>query len=166
MNTRSITKLNSYLSFRLGEETFGANVGSVLSILEMIRITKVPCSPSYLKGVINLRGEVLPVIDLRLRFGMAVTELNSSHCILVMEIQIENQEVRIGVMVDSVSEVHEIEPEEILPPPLIASKFRVEFIEGMYKVGEAFIMLLDMDKIFTDDEIQKIHSSVNIEVPA
>jgi purine-binding chemotaxis protein CheW len=160
------TKLNSYLSFRLDEETFGTNVGSVLSILEMIRITKVPCSPAYLKGVINLRGEVLPVIDLRLRFGMPAAEINSSTCILVMEISLETQNLKIGVMVDSVSEVHEIEPDEILPRPGIASKFRSEFIEGMYKNGDSFIMLLDMDKIITYDELQVISSSVQIEETA
>jgi purine-binding chemotaxis protein CheW len=160
------SKLNSYLSFRLDEETFGTNVSSILSILEMTRITKVPCSPAYLKGVINLRGEVLPVIDLRIRFGMTAAEINPSTCILVMEIMLDNQDVKVGAMVDSVNEVHEIEPDEILPSPGIASKFRSEFIEGMYKNGDGFIMLLDMDKIFTYDELQVISSSLNIEEPA
>jgi purine-binding chemotaxis protein CheW len=166
MNTSTITKLNSYLSFRLGEETFGANVGCVLSILEMIRITKVPCTPAYLKGVINLRGEVLPVIDLRLILGMSGTLTSIGTCILVMEVRSENQDLKIGVIVDSVSEVHEIESIEIVPPPRIAAKFRSEFIEGMYKHGDAFIMLLDMDKIFTGEEIQTIHSSVHMEATA
>jgi purine-binding chemotaxis protein CheW len=160
------SKLNSYLSFRLEGETFGTNVGSVLSILEMVRITKVPCSPAYLKGVINLRGEVLPIIDLRLRFGMPASDISASTCILVMEIRLDSQDIKVGVMVDSVSEVHEIEPKELLPPPGIASKFRSEFIEGMYKNGDGFIMLLHMDKIFSYDELQVINSSVQMEQPA
>ena len=166
MSTSVKSKLNSYLSFRLAEETFATNVGSVLSILEMTRITKVPCSPAYLKGVINLRGEVLPVIDLRIKFGMSASEINSNTCILVMEICLDNQDVKAGVIVDSVSEVHEIEQEEILPPPSLASKFRSEFMEGVYKDGDAFIMLLNMEKIFTYHELQVISSTVQIEEPA
>lgn len=165
MSSSVTSKLNSYLSFRLDDETFATNVGSVLSILEMTRITKVPCSPAYLKGVINLRGEVLPVIDIRIRFGMSPAEISSNTCILVMEFTLDNQDVKVGVIVDSVSEVHEIEPEEILPAPTIASKYKSEFMEGVYKDGDAFIMLLNMEKIFTYDELQVISSSLKIEEP-
>ncbi len=166
MSTSVTSKLNSYLSFRLDEETFATNVGSVLSILEMTRITKVPRSPAYLKGVINLRGEVLPVIDLRIKFGMPASEINSNTCILVMEIFLDNQNVKVGVIVDSVSEVHEIEQKEVLPPPSLASKFKSEFMEGIYKDGDAFIMLLNMENIFTYDELQVISSTVQTEEPA
>jgi len=160
MKTSRLTKLNSYLSFKLGEETFGVNVGSVLSILKMIRITKIPCAPDYLRGVINLRGEVLPVIDLRLRLGMAGTQMTMGTCILVMELRHKEIEINVGIMVDSVSEVHTIEPNEILAPPFMASKFRTEFIEGMYKDGEGFIMLLEMNNIFNNTELDEINSSI------
>jgi purine-binding chemotaxis protein CheW len=164
MNTNLKNVLNSYLSFRMDEEKYGANVGSILSILEMTRITKVPCSPTYLKGVINLRGEVLPVIDLRIKFGMSAAEISSSTCILVMEIRLEKQNIKVGMMVDSVSEVHEIEPKEILPPPGLASKFKSEFIEGVYKHGDTLIMLLQIDKIFAFDQLQLINSPAPTEV--
>lgn len=145
--------LNSYLSFKLGDETFAANVSKVLNILEMTKITKVPKAPSYMKGVINLRGTVLPVVDTRVKFGMSATEYTPNTCILVLEVEVEGETMQVGGLVDSVQEVLEIEPHEILPAPNIGSRYRSEFINGMYKHSdEHFIMLLDMDKVFSSDE--------------
>ena len=143
----------SYLSFKLGEETFASNVSKVLNILEMMKITKVPRAPSYMKGVINLRGVVLPVIDTRLKFGMSPIEITPNTCILVLDVKVNDQEVKVGAMVDSVQEVLELYKDDIQPPPSIGSKYESEFIYGMAKSGEEFIMLLDMDKVFSADEI-------------
>ena len=149
-----IEKINSYLSFRLGEEIFAAHVGKVLNILEMTKITKVPRAPEYMLGVINLRGTVLPVVDTRIKFGMVPTEFTTHTCILVLEIQMDNEVVNVGALVDGVLEVLEIEGAEILPPPNIGNKFKSEFITGMYKYDETqFAMLLDMDLIFNTTEI-------------
>jgi len=149
--------LTSYLSFKLGEETFAANVSKVLNILEMTKITKVPKAPEYMKGVINLRGTVLPLIDTRVKFGMTASEFSANTCILVLDIQIENESLHIGGLVDSVQEVLEIETHQILPPPNIGSKYHSEFITGMYKVlDEQFIMILDMDKVFSVDELIEV----------
>lgn len=154
MSKEEKLKLNSYLSFKLGEEVFAANVGKVLNILEMTKITKVPKAPDYMKGVINLRGTVLPVIDTRIKFGLASTEFTTNTCILVLDIDIENDSLHVGALVDAVQEVLEIEPNQILPPPNIGSKYRSEFITGMFKLNEEqFIMLLDMDKVFSVDEL-------------
>ncbi len=159
-------KLNSYLSFKLGEEVYAANVSKVLNILEMTKITKVPKAPDYMKGVINLRGTVLPVIDTRIKFGLSATELSINTCILVLEIVVEGEHLHVGGLVDAVQEVLEIEEHQILPPPNLGNRYRSEFINGMYKVNdEQFIMMLDMDKIFNSEDISILGqqaSSINI----
>lgn len=155
--------LNSFLSFKLGDEVFAANVSKVLNILEMTKITKVPKAPPYMKGVINLRGTVLPVIDTRIKFGLTPTEVTANTCILVLEIEVEGDHLQVGGLVDSVQEVLEIEGKQILPPPNIGNRFRSEFINGMFKLNEEqFIMLLDMDKIFTAEDISLLgdHASM------
>jgi purine-binding chemotaxis protein CheW len=154
MNENSTSTLNSFLSFKLGDETFAANVSKVLNILEMTKITKVPQAPAYMQGVINLRGTVLPVIDTRIKFGLSPTEFSANTCILVLDIEIENESLHIGGLVDSVQEVLEIEPHQILPPPNIGNRYKSQFINGMFKLTEdEFIMLLDMDKIFNVEDL-------------
>jgi len=150
---------NSFLSFKIEEELFAANVSKVLSILELTPITKIPRSPDYIRGVINLRGVVLPIVDLRIKFGLTPTEFTSNTCILVLEINMENTIVKIGALVDSVQEVLEIEDTDILPPPNIGNKFRTEFIEGMFRTENSFIMLLNMDLLFTMDELTVMNYS-------
>ena len=154
------TKFISYLTFKLGEETFAANVGKVINILEMTNITSVPKSPDYMMGVINLRGSVLPVIDTRQKFGMEETELTSNTCIIVMEVKMESDTVRVGTLVDSVEEVIEIEDDQIQPPPAIGNKYRSEFIKGMVNQNETFIMILDMDKVFSLNELSAIQDKI------
>jgi len=147
------SKTDSYLTFKIEEEVYAANVSKVLSILELSKITKIPRTPDYIRGVINLRGAVLPIIDLRIKFGLTPTEFTSNTCILVLEICIENTSIKLGALVDSVQEVLEIEDKDILSPPNIGSKYQTDFIEGMFKTENSFIMLLNMDMIFTYDEL-------------
>ncbi|NOQ24198.1 MAG: chemotaxis protein CheW [Bacteroidales bacterium] len=153
---KSETESNSYLSFKLGDEEFASHVNSVLNILEMTKITKVPKAPDYMKGVINLRGTVLPVVDTRLKFGLTETVFTDKTCIIVMDIIIDDQKVLIGSLVDAVISVIEVDNNEIQPPPNIGSKYRSEFITGMVKIDEKFIMLLDMVKVFTFDELHEL----------
>ncbi|MDY6801855.1 MAG: chemotaxis protein CheW [Bacteroidota bacterium] len=161
MEKEELTKINSYLSFKLGDEEFAAHVGKVLNILEMTKITEVPKSPEYMKGVINLRGTVLPVIDTRIKFGMTPTEFTTNTCIVVMEVELDHDMVQVGALVDSVQAVREIDDSQIQPPPSIGSKFKSEFIYGMFKVDEKFIMLLDMEKVFSSDEIVSLQEKTN-----
>lgn len=161
MNNETITELNSYLSFNLGEEQFAANVGKVLNILEMTKITEVPKAPDYMKGVINLRGTVLPVVDTRIKFGMTPTVYTTNTCIIVMEIEMEGEQIQVGALVDAVQAVLELDKEEIQPPPSIGSKFKSEFIEGMAKVEDKFIMILNMEKVFSSEEILSIQEKTN-----
>jgi len=153
------TKINSYLTFKLGDELFGANVAKVLNILEMTKITKVPNAPPYMKGVINLRGSVLPLIDTRIKFDLGETDYTTNTCILVLDIDLSGETVHVGALVDSVQEVMEIDEIQIQPPPSIGSKYKSEFIEGMAKINEEFIMLLNMDMIFSTNELSMLRES-------
>jgi len=155
-----LSALTSYLSFKLGDETFAANVSKVLNILEMTKITKVPKAPDYMKGVINLRGTVLPLVDTRIKFGLTATEFTANTCILVLDIQIGEDSLQVGGLVDAVQEVLEIEPHQILPAPNIGSKYHSDFICGMYKASEdQFIMILDMDKVFSAEELMTVQET-------
>lgn len=156
---KKLSKINSYLTFKLGDEFFAANVSKVLNILEMTKVTKVPKAPSYMKGVINLRGSVLPLVDTRIKFDMPETEYTTNTCILVLDIELNNESVHVGALVDSVQEVLEIEDSHIQPPPSIGTRYRSEFIEGIAKVEEEFIMILNMDLIFSTDELSILKES-------
>ena len=144
--------LKSYLTFKLGDELFAANVGKVLEILEIPRITKVPRSPAYMRGVINLRGSVLPVIDARIKFGLPGADDTINSCIIVLDVEMEDHHITIGTVVDGVQEVMEIEEGQVQPAPSIGSKYKSEFIDGMVKINEQFIMMLNLDKVFSTDE--------------
>jgi purine-binding chemotaxis protein CheW len=147
---------NSYLTFKVGEEEFGTHVSQVLNILEMTRITEVPRTPDYIKGVINLRGTVLPIIDTRIKFGLPETEYTNNTCIVVMELDFNGETVHIGTIVDEVLSVVKIKQDQIDPPPDIGNKYQSEFIFGMAKVSEEFIMLLDMQKVLSSGEIAEL----------
>ena len=142
----------SYLTFRLSDELFAANVSKVLEILEIPKITKVPRSPAYMRGVINLRGSVLPVIDARSKFGLANTTDTINSCVIVLNITIGDQSIVVGTVVDAVQEVMEIAESDIQAAPSVGSRYRAEFIQGMVKLNEQFIMVLDLDKVFSSEE--------------
>ena len=157
MNNENLSKINSFLSFKLGDEEFAAHVGKVLNILEMTKITEVPRAPEYMKGVINLRGTVLPVIDTRIKFGMPPTEYTTNTCIIVLDVDMDGESIHVGALVDSVQAVLEFDSNNIMPAPSIGSRYRSEFIEGVVNVDDKFIMLLNMDAVFSSDELYKMH---------
>jgi purine-binding chemotaxis protein CheW len=156
----AVTEIRSYLSFKIGNEMFAANVRHVHNIIELVPITKVPHSPSYMLGIINLRGQVLPVVDTRVKFGLSATAATNNTCILVMEVSIENESILVGALVDGVSEVLEIGAENIKSAPSLGAKFKSDFITGVFHNGDSFIMLLDMDKVFSADELLTLMDSV------
>jgi len=147
---------NSYLSFKLEDETFAVEVAKVLEILEIPSITKVPKSPAYMTGVINLRGNVLPVIDTRLKFGLSTTEYTVNTCIVVFKVDIGHESLVLGALVDSVQEVLEIDQDQIHPSPSIGNKYRSEFILGMARVNDNFLMILNIDDVFSADDIMAV----------
>ena len=142
---------NSYLSFKIGTELFGASVKNIISILEMAKITRVPQAPDYMKGVINLRGSVLPVIDTRIKFGISNLEITDNTCILVMQVLLKSESLLLGAIVDSVQEVLELSEEDIQPPPSIGTGYQTDIISGMAKKADEFIMLLDINKLFAEE---------------
>lgn len=156
MSEEKNIKINSYLSFKLGDEEFAAHASKVLNILEMTSITVVPKAPAYMKGVINLRGTVLPVVDTRIKFGMTPTEYTNNTCIIVLDIMIEDESIKLGALVDGVQAVLEIEKDQIMPAPSIGSRYKSEFIEGVANINDQFVMILDMDAIFSADDLATI----------
>ena len=153
MSVAGITETIQYLTFKLADETFTLDVAKVREILEMVPITKVPQTPDYMRGVINLRGSVVPVIDLRLNFGMERTEQTINTCIIVVEVNLDTKLIVLGVLADSVQEVVEMEPQYIEPPPKLGTKLNMEFIKGMGKIDDDFVMILDIDKIFSSNQL-------------
>ena len=164
MNTDK-NAIQTFLSFTLREEVFAINVSKVINILEMKPITKVPKTPAFMRGVINLRGMVLPVIDLRIKFGLPRKEATVDTSIIVLNINKDGDSVMLGILVDAVKEVLELKMDEIAPSPSIGTRYDAGFIEGMWQVDENFIMLLDIDKVFSVDDVidfkDQIEMSVN-----
>lgn len=156
MSDKNITtsdKITTYLTYKLGKEHFAVDVSKVLTILEMKPITKVPNSPAFLRGVINLRGNVLPIIDMRTKFGMESTEFTQNTCIIVIDTSIEDEMLQLGILVDAVDQVLEIKDSEIEPCPTIGTKYKTDFISGMYHLNDGFILLLNIDLIFSLQEL-------------
>jgi purine-binding chemotaxis protein CheW len=156
MSITSITDTRQYLTFQLGEEVFGLDVSHVREILEFTTVTKVPKTPDYMRGVINLRGSVVPVLDMRLKFGLTRTEKTVNTCIIVVEASFEDEHTIIGALVDSVQEVFELEPEQIEPAPKIGTQLKTEFIKGMGKKDNHFIIILNIDKVFSSEELATV----------
>ncbi len=165
MNNLIASEISQYLTFKLGDEVFGVDVAQVREILDYIKITKVPQTPDYMCGVINLRGNVVPVIDMRLKFGLEKTNKTVNTCIIVVEVELEEGNTILGALVDSVQEVFELDPEDIEPSPKIGTKLKIDFIKGMGKRDDNFIIILNIDKVFTSEEISIIEktneSSIN-----
>lgn len=159
MKTEVAQKIDSYLSFLLGHESFAVRVSKVIEILEVPHITKVPKSPAFMRGVINLRGTVLPVVDTRLKFSMAAAKDTVNTCIVVFNINFEKEVMMVGALVDAVQEVFEMDEDTLMPPPSIGGKYKTDFILGMTKRNEDFLMVLEVDKIFSNDEIIHIQSN-------
>lgn len=161
MSINKDQEVKTCLSFRLGEEVFAIDVSKVINILEMSHITRIPKAPEYMKGVINLRGTVLPVIDLRTKFGLPEKEATVDTSIIVLSIDLAGEPVLIGTLVDAVKEVLELKTNEIAPSPTIGTKYNTGFIEGMWRTDEKFIMILDIDKVFSTDEVIDFNSHMS-----
>jgi purine-binding chemotaxis protein CheW len=157
----SSTDIKSYLTFRLGEEVYACHVNKLLSILEIPKITEIPGAPKYMKGIIDLRGKVLPLIDTKIKLYMPPVEFTKDTCIVVMDINYENENLLIGILVDAVLEVMEFEEDKILPPPNLGKKYHSKFIYGIVKKEDKFIMLLDIDLLFSLDEIDLLKETTD-----
>ncbi len=153
MSVQDIIETRQYLTFKLDEEVFAIDVAKVREVLDLTTITKVPRTPDFMSGVINLRGSVVPVVDFRLCFEMSKTDTTVNTCIVVVEVLLDGEATIIGALADSVEEVIDLEPDQIQPAPRIGTHVRTDFIRGMGKRDAQFVMILDIDKVFSADEL-------------
>jgi purine-binding chemotaxis protein CheW len=153
MSDTTIIEADQYLTFTLGDEHYAIDVSKVKEVLEIQPITRIPKTPDYMRGVINVRGGVVPIIDLRKKFGMEEVEETVDTCIIVLEIDLQKETVNLGAVADTVSEVIELPREQIEPTPKIGTKLDTAFIDGLGKYEEQFLIILNIDKIFTEEEI-------------
>lgn len=154
-------EVSQYMTFKLGDELFAINVSQVREVLEVPLITKIPNTPDYMSGVVNVRGQSVPVVDLRLRFGLSKIQLTVNTRIIVMELQVDGEPVILGGMADSVHEVIGIEPSSINPPPQIAQRWKTEFIQGLGRREDDFIILLDVNAVFSSDDLLVLQEKVD-----
>ncbi len=157
-----------YLTFKLDGESFSTEISKVREVLEYTQITPVPRSPDFMRGVINLRGSVVPVVDLRLQFGMAATEQTVDSCIIIIEVNIEGTSTVLGALADSVQEVINLKKEQLEPAPSFGTRINNDFVQHMGKVGDQFIMVLDINKVFSLEQINRVekNSAINNEAEA
>lgn len=158
MSVAEITETRQYLTFKLGNEIFATDVAKVREVLDFTNITEIPRTPEFMSGVINLRGSVVPVVDLRLCLEMSKTERTRNTCIVVVEVMLDNEATIIGALADSVEEVIDLEPDQIQPAPRIGTQIRTDFIKGMGKRDNQFIMILDIDRVFSAEEMATIRA--------
>lgn len=144
------------LTFKLSNEIFAVDIGQVREIIDFTGITKVPKMPEYMCGVINLRGNVVPVIDLRIKFDMTPFKKTVDTCVIIIEVNVDDNVVVFGALADSVQEVVSFEPDQLEAAPRLGTQFKIEFIKNMAKMGEEFVIILNIDKVFTEEELDSI----------
>jgi purine-binding chemotaxis protein CheW len=143
------------LTFLLDGEVYGADIIQVQEVLEYRKVTPVPRMPEFLLGVINLRGQVVAVVDLRRQFGMDVMDITVNTCIVIVDVQLEGESVALGLLADAVKEVIELEGNNICAPPRIGSRINAHFISGMGKHNDDFIIILDLPKVLADEDLNQ-----------
>ncbi len=153
MTVSGITETALYLTFELEDEIFAVDVSQVREVLDLTTISKVPRSPEFMRGVINVRGSVVPVMDLRTKFGMNLVESTVNTRIIITEINMDAKKIVLGAIADSVNDVLELEPDQIEEPPEIGSRWRSEFIKGIGKGEDKFIIILNVDRVFSTEEL-------------
>jgi purine-binding chemotaxis protein CheW len=158
MSQADIIETTQYLTFKLDYEVFALDISKIREVLDFTSITRVPRTPEFMRGVINLRGSVVPVVDLRLKFGMAKTEKTVNTCIIITEVTVDNATTVVGALADSVQEVLDLRPDHIEPAPKIGTRLNTAFIKGMGKRDNNFIIILDIDKVFSTDELALVQT--------
>lgn len=159
MSAVAIAGAGQYLAFHLGDEVFALPINKVREVLDYTSITKIPQVPDFMLGVINLRGSGVPVVDLRLKFGLARTVRTVNTCIIITEIAAGGENLHVGILADSVKEVMELEANQIEAPPRIGTQIKTSFIEGMGKREGEFIIIIDIDQVLSVEELQMVRET-------
>ena len=154
-----------YLTFMLGREVFAVSILRIKEIIEYGQLTVVPMMPEFIRGVINLRGAVVPVMDLMARFGQDSSALSKRTCVVILEIELEGETQDVGILVDAVNEVLEIAGSEVEPAPRFGTNIRADFISGMGKVNGRFVIILDLNRVVSSGELQQVVEAAAEEVP-
>lgn len=157
--TKEALEQEQYLTFLLAGEEYAISILEVKEIIEYDTVTAVPKTPKWIRGVINLRGSVVPVLDLGVKFAMGERPVTKTSCIIIVEGHVENQNTLMGVMADSVSQVMDIAPGEIQPVPAFGTRIRVDYLQGMAQLGKKFVLLLDIDKVLSADEALDLNAA-------
>ncbi|MCX6345226.1 MAG: chemotaxis protein CheW [Armatimonadetes bacterium] len=144
---------DQYLTFTLGEEGFAIEISKIREVLDFTDLTTVPRTPDYMRGVINLRGNVVPIVDLRLQLGMSAVEKTVDTCIVIVEVDMGADMLHVGMLADSVQEVVDIDHSQIEPAPKMGTRLNTEFIRGMAKRDDKFSIILDIDKVLSGEEL-------------
>ena len=157
----NIEETIQYLTFTLDGESYATEITKVREVLEHTEVTRVPRTPEYMQGVINLRGNVVPVIDLRMQFGLESAEVTVDTCIIIIEVNIDGQSTVLGALADSVQEVIDLRPAQLEPVPTLGTRVNNKFIQAMGKNSDgSFIIMLNMDKVFSIEQINEVeHAS-------
>jgi len=156
MGIASGTGSMQFLTYTLGSEVFALDIAKVREVLDYPNVTRVPNMPEFMLGVINLRGSVVPVVDLRSKFRMERNEKTVNTCVIIAEVNVGSDTTIVGALADSVQEVMDLEPHQIEPAPKIGTKLHTDFIKGMGKRDDRFIIILDIDRVFSTDEIAQV----------
>jgi len=151
--TKESVEQKQYLTFLLANEEYAIGILKVKEIIEYDTVTTVPRTPKWVRGVINLRGAVVPVVDLAIKFGLELTPVTKTTCIVIVETQFESQNTTIGIIVDAVSQVMELATDDLQPVPEFGTRVKVDYLLGMAQLGKKFALLLDVDKVLSTDEL-------------
>jgi len=156
VNEAAAADRQQYLTFMLGREVFAVSILRIKEIIEYGQLTVVPMMPEFIRGVINLRGAVVPVMDLLARFGQDSSALSKRTCVVILEIELEGETQDVGILVDAVNEVLEISGSEVEPAPRFGTNIRADFISGMGKVNGRFVIILDLNRVVSSGELQQV----------
>ena len=149
----TVSRTHQFLTFRLGAEVYAIDVASTREVIDFANITPLPKTPEWIRGVVNLRGNVIPVLDLKLRLGIGVTERTKNTCILILELLLEGEPLVLGIVADAVQEVLEIDAAQIAPPPRPTAKASTAYIRGMGRRAEGMLIILDVDRVFGSSQV-------------
>jgi purine-binding chemotaxis protein CheW len=145
---------SQYLTFFLGDEEYAVGILRAKEIIQYDVVTRVPGTPGWIRGVINLRGSVVPVLDLAVKFALPETEASKSTCIVIAEVELEGERLVMGVLADAVSQVIDLLPSDIEPTPAFGTRVHVDYLLGMGKLGKKFVLILDIDKVLSTEELR------------
>jgi purine-binding chemotaxis protein CheW len=160
------TESSQYLTFKLDQELYAVDIAKVREVLEFTTVTKVPRTPDFMRGVINLRGSVVPVVDMRLKLGLTQTERTVNTCVIITEVDVDGEKTVLGALTDSVQEVIDLDADQIVPPPRMGTRIDTGVIRGMGKRDEHFLIILDIDRVFSAADVHAVTTEATPEIQA